>query len=419
MRVGPAILAAVLLLGSAATLKAATWPNDPAWGHEWGPVVTHTEDVWRHGTGSSRVVIAVVDTGVVPVADLQGALVPGVDLVGGGVSQGGPGEPGFHGTWVASIVAGRGNNGIAGAGYCWQCSIMPVRVSDGVHPADSTRVAEGIRWAVDHGAAVVNVSLAGATRDEDEADAVAFAAEQGVVVVASAGNAGDDSLRYPAAYPSVLAVAGTDQDDRLYPWSSRGSWVELAAPGCGVLSDPLVGAAHGCGSSFAPAAVSGIVGLLLSFDKSLSADRVVAALRSSTHPVEGIGGGRVDAAAAFAALALPNVANVSSPASAQSAPATTAASPREATIGNGSLVGSRSFAFRTGAGRLVVRVVTPAAAQCQLRVALGTETLVELADQGVLGLDTTVRAGVKRLTIACASRRLVDYRLEIDRSLPG
>ena len=180
---------------------------------------------------------------------------------------------------------------------------MPVRVSDGVDPASADVVARGITWAVDHGADVVNVSLAGTQSSPAEEAAVAHAVAHGVVVVAAAGNAGDEAVRYPGGYPSVLAVAGADENDRLYPWSTRGAWVPLAAPGCATVVDPVVGATYGCGSSFAPAAVAGIAGLLLSFEPSLTADQVVAALRSSAHAVDGIGGGRVDAAAAYAAVA--------------------------------------------------------------------------------------------------------------------
>src|SRR5512146_1547874 len=162
-----ATLVAFFVLGAPSALGTSTWPNDPAWPGEWGPVLTGAPQVWQRGTGDPAIVVAIVDTGVAPVADLEDALVPGIDLAGGGVGPGGPNELGYHGTWVATIVAARGNNGRDAAGYCWNCSIMPVRVSDGVHPADAKVVAAGIRWAVDNGARIVNVSLAGdASADE-------------------------------------------------------------------------------------------------------------------------------------------------------------------------------------------------------------------------------------------------------------
>ena len=284
------VLAAAALIGGRAASGAATWPNDPAWSQEWGPVLTHTTDVWQTaGTGTRPVIVAVVDTGVQEIPDLQGALVPGVDLAG--TPPNGP--LANHGTWVASIIAARGNNGRDAAGYCWTCLIMPVRVSDGGSPTSATTIAKGIVWAVDHGAQIVNVSLAGSETSSDEQSAVAYAVAHHVIVVAAAGNSGSVAPEYPADYPSVLSVSGTDQTDQLYPWSTRGSWVALSAPGCAVVVDPIVGTAYGCGSSFAPAAVTGIAGLLLSLSSTLTTDQVVAALRASALPVAGIGGGRV------------------------------------------------------------------------------------------------------------------------------
>jgi hypothetical protein len=416
MRAGlPWLVAAVILLAAPVARSAGTWPNDPAWGGEWGPVLTNTPQVWAKGTGSPSVVIAVVDTGVAPVPDLQGALVPGIDLVGGGVSQGGPDELGYHGTWVASIIAARGNNGRDAAGYCWQCSIMPVRVSDGESPANDGVVAQGIRWAVDHGARIVNVSLAGSGSNFDEQSAIAYAVAHNVLVVAAAGNSGDDTVHYPGGYPSVLAVAGTDQNDQLYSWSSRGSWVALAAPGCATVVDPNVGAAYGCGSSFAPAAVSGIAGLLLSFNPSLTADQIASALESSAHAVSGIGGGRVDAAAAFAALALPDVTNAPSPAQPEAAPAAAAAeTPLEVTDLSGTVAGARAFPFSTGRGVVSVYFSTVRSARCQVTLNLGSSVAVALTQHGSATLGAVTRAGLKRLTVRCASSRRFAYQLEIE-----
>ncbi|HEY6960678.1 MAG TPA: S8 family serine peptidase [Gaiellaceae bacterium] len=407
------LFAAVLLVATPAARSTPDRPNDPAWPSEWGPALTRAPEVWQRGTGSAAVVIAVVDTGVAPVADLAGALVAGVDLLGGGVGQGGLAELGYHGTWVASIIAARGDNGRDAAGYCWACSIMPVRVADGSTPAEASRVARGITWAVDHGARIVNVSLAGEVPSADEEAAVAYAAAHDVLVVASAGNSGDDARHYPGAYASALAVAGTDEHDVLYPWATRGAWVPLAAPGCATVVDPNVGAAYGCGSSFAPAAVSGIAGLLLSFNPDLTAAQIAAALRSSAHAVEGIGGGRVDAAAAFTALAL-HATNVPSPARFPLAPAT-AAAPVEVSDLHGTLTGARSLSFVTGRGRVAVRLAVRPPARCALLLATGTAVVYASGEHGVVNLETSAAAGSKHLTISCAPARAVNYSLELER----
>lgn len=410
------VLAAAALVAGRTASGAATWPNDPAWSQEWGPVLTHTNEVWQTaGTGVRPVVVAVVDTGVQSIPDLAGALVPGVDLVG--TPPNGP--LANHGTWVASIIAARGNNGIDAAGYCWTCEIMPVRVSDGGSPTSAATIAQGIDWAVDHGAQIVNVSLAGSEPSTDEQSAVAYAVAHHVIVVAAAGNSGATAPEYPADYPSVLSVSGTDQSDQLYPWSTRGGWVAVSAPGCSMVVDPSAGTAYGCGSSFAPAAVTGIAGLLLSLSSALTTDQVVAALRSTARPVAGIGGGRVDAAAALAVLHLPDAVRGSpSPQSPTATTATAAASTRQVTVVTGRLRGQRAVRVRTGKGPLVLQFISPSAASCQLQMKVGRSVVDSFAaDKGVLSLTARVAAGLHTLAISCSARGAVQFTLQIETTL--
>ena len=208
-------------LASAASSLAMT-PNDPAFSREWGPRLTHASDLWDRTTGDRRIVIAVLDTGVAPIPELRVALVPGWDFVEDDAT---PQDTFGHGTWVASAIAAQGDNGLFGAGYCWGCGLMPVRVSDGHVAADTGVIARAIRWAVDHGARIITISLTGQGDDPVERAAVDYATAHNVLVVASAGNTGDDENVYPAAYPGVLSVTGTDPRDRLYKWSARGAWI--------------------------------------------------------------------------------------------------------------------------------------------------------------------------------------------------
>ena len=176
------------------------------------------------------VVVAVVDSGVDPSQpDLQGALVPGADFAD---SSGSTVDQYGHGTMVAGVIAARGNNGQGVAGVCWVCQIMPIKVLDANGAGTAASVAEGIRWAADHGANVINLSFILSSPDADVEASIADAHARGVLVVAAAGNNGSGDATYPAAYPFVVSVAATDDADQLYPWSSRGSWVTLAAPGC-------------------------------------------------------------------------------------------------------------------------------------------------------------------------------------------
>ena len=207
----------------------------------------------------------------------------------------------------------------------------------------------GIRYAVDRGARIINVSLShSGSPDGDEAAAVRYAIERGVIVVASAGNAGTEALQYPGAYPGVVAVGGTDDLDDLYFWSSRGSWVSLTAPGCQMVEDASTPPGTICGTSFTPAVVSAVAGLILSRNPSLSASQVVTAMVATARPVKGVAYGRIDPVAAFRWLGLPiGAATVAEQPPAATPPVTVAQAPRPAP---GQLY-TRQTLFETGTFR--------------------------------------------------------------------
>jgi subtilisin family serine protease len=138
---------------------------------------------------------------------------------------------------------------------------------------NSRTVAAGIIWAVDHGAGVINLSLGAGRSTLAIQRAVDYAARHDVVVVAAAGNQGSSRRFYPAASQSVIAVAATDRADRLYPWSNRGDWVDIAAPGCNVA--PWRGGSYAtfCGTSAAAPLVAGLAALVRSaFPKASAAE---------------------------------------------------------------------------------------------------------------------------------------------------
>jgi len=264
---------------------------------------------WDITTGDPSVVIGIVDTGsLTTVADLQGQLVPGWDFV---TNSGAMQDTGGHGTLSATIAVGKGNNGQGVAGYCWRCKVMPVRVASSGSAFDSGLAALGIRWAVDHGARIISIGWSDegtyTVPEPRIASAIAYAAQHNVLVLASAGNTGATGPTHPAADPGAYAVAGTDPSDALYSWSTYGSWVGLAAPGCqwgywgGDVSNPY-GLMHACGSSTSAPALAGIAGLMLSVNPGLTPVQIVNALRSTAVPVPGITGGRVDAYRALIAV---------------------------------------------------------------------------------------------------------------------
>jgi subtilisin family serine protease len=249
-------------------------PNDPLWGASWGLRAVGAPAIWRLGEGSPQVVVAVVDSGVDPTQpDLAGTIVPGWNALAGNADT----TDAFgHGTEVAGVIAARANNGVGGSGYCPRCAIMPVKVLDATGHGPGARIAAGIEWATDHGADVINLSLVLTNRDSAVTAAVAAAVAHGILVVASAGNDGGTSANYPAAEPGVISVAANDASLAIYPWSTTGSWVSVAAPGCNETGTLGHGFQEFCGTSSAAAAVSGLLALTLS--RSGSADAVRAAL---------------------------------------------------------------------------------------------------------------------------------------------
>jgi hypothetical protein len=181
---------------------------------------------------------------------------------------------------------------------------MPVKVSTNNSVAYSD-LAKGMTWAVDHGARVLNVSIAGSSSSSLLSSAVDYAASHGVLVVAAAGNGGSSAPMYPAAIPGVVSVAASDQNDALTSYSEYGSWVDLAAPGQTVstLLDGTYNAVGG--TSIASPAVAGIAGLLFSAQPAATPADVANALVTTTDPTTGTRAtahGRVDAYGAVTAL---------------------------------------------------------------------------------------------------------------------
>ena len=273
---------------------ASILPNDPEWTQQWGLRQVEAPAAWALMAGASRqVVVAVVDSGVDPnQPDLQGALVPGADFAD---PSGSTADQYGHGTMVAGVIAARGDNGQGVAGVCWNCLIMPIKVLDANGSGTATSIAEGIRWAADHGANVINMSFVLSGPDDGVASAISYAHDKGVIVIAAAGNSGSGAATYPAVYPYVVSVAATDDTDQLYTWSTRGSWVTLAAPGCTMTTALGGGFASFCGTSAAAPLVAGLAALGYEAGASSEA-QLEAALEHTAKPLPGaVGSGRVDA----------------------------------------------------------------------------------------------------------------------------
>lgn len=280
-------------------LSMPATPNDANYNLQWGVQKASFPQAWTRTRGRRSVVVAVLDTGVDgTVPDLAGNVLDGIDLTGTGLT-----DVDGHGTAVAGIIAAHANNGIGGAGVCSNCTILPIKVMGNDGTGDLATVAQGIVQAADLHAKVIDLSLGGPVGLDVLQQAVDYAIAKGSIVVAAAGNGGDGALFYPASYPNVIGVAGTNQGDRLYTWSERGTWVQVAAPGCNVA--PLTKGGYGifCGTSSATPLVAGLAALAASYKPTATVSRVSHAIEATAHRIgPSAGHGRINAGAALAAL---------------------------------------------------------------------------------------------------------------------
>ncbi|MHB8573860.1 MAG: S8 family serine peptidase [Dehalococcoidia bacterium] len=261
-------------MASQAQTGAAITPNDQEFYVQWGLQMMQLPYAWEQLKGSASVIVGVIDSGVdATTPDLAGRVLPiGCDVVIDHVcpadGHGTPvTDPQGHGTAVAGIIAAITNNAIGVAGVAWNTSILPVRVTSGETGGSPADLVTGMRWAIDHGAKVLNVSASldcGAEEPSDLKAVLAYASAQGALVVASAGNDGGCPKGvYPAADPQVISVASTDMNDHPSAFSNFGPWVRIAAPGEHIVTlAPNNQYKSQNGTSFSAPEVSGLAALL-------------------------------------------------------------------------------------------------------------------------------------------------------------
>ncbi|MDX9759673.1 MAG: S8 family serine peptidase [Bacteroidota bacterium] len=324
-------------------------PNDPRYKDQYHHGRIEADTAWDITRGDSSVVIAIVDSGVLwnhedlyenmwvnagedidhdgryTTADNDGVDndgngyiddVVGVDLVGNSALNGGSyhdGDPSPttrghpHGTHVAGIAAARGDNGKGITGVAMSCRIMAIKCAPDTYSPSITRGYDGIVYAADNGADVINCSWGGGGYLQSQKEMIDYAIAKGAIVVAAAGNAGAERVSTPGAYPNVLCVANTDPNDRANASSTFGPWVDVSAPGTDILSSVIATTStyqKFTGTSMASPVVAGLAALVKSVFPSYTPEQVFEQIRVTSDTIDHlqysrfrkkIGRGRVNA----------------------------------------------------------------------------------------------------------------------------
>ncbi|MCU1429151.1 MAG: peptidase and in kexin sedolisin [Actinomycetia bacterium] len=271
-------------------------PNDPCYtncaqGSQWYLTSDRATNAWGVTRGSADITVAVLDTGVKVHPDLSGKITNGPNYANPDDFCGTVGEI-DHGTLVAGIIGARTGNAAGIAGLGWNTHILSVGVLNAKGCGTTSSIVQGLRYAADRHARVINMSLGGPP-SQAVGDAVRYAQAHGALVVAAAGNEGWTFPEYPAAYDGVLAVAATTHTDHIATFSNRGSWVDIAAPGVDILSTTLAGNvatyAELDGTSFSAPQVSATAALLLAANPCISSADIATRLEATARALPGGG----------------------------------------------------------------------------------------------------------------------------------
>jgi len=208
-------------------------PNDPGYANQWALPKIQAPQAWDLSRGSSTLRIAILDTGIdQDHEDLHTKIVANRNFTTSRTVDDRYG----HGTHVAGSAAAVTDNGRGVAGVGFTTSLMNVKVLGDNGSGQYSWIANGIIWAADNGAHVINMSLGGTSASSTLESAVKYAWDKGVVLVAAAGNENTSAPTYPAYYAECIAVAATDENDAKASFSNYGAWVDIAAPGVSIYS---------------------------------------------------------------------------------------------------------------------------------------------------------------------------------------
>lgn len=303
------------------TIQAAV--SDPEYSLQWALKKIRADQVWEEGVTGEGVIVAVVDTGVdLDHPDLAGSnqvrsnLVQGYNAYTRSALPGAEQDDHGHGTSVAGVIAAL-NNDLGIVGIAYNAKIMPIKAMDKTGEGEDSIIADGIIWAADHGARIINMSIGSPEQTKVLDDALEYAAKKGCLLVAASGNNKDqvvqsafqpqtttNQVAYPGAHPRVMAVSAVDMNDSIADFSLTGPEVILSAPGKRILTDfwseKEVGCGYSTGTSIAAPFITGAAALLWSKYPKLKAEDIQQALLGSASDLgakgrdKDYGFGRVD-----------------------------------------------------------------------------------------------------------------------------
>lgn len=275
---------------------AAAVPDDPYYVDQWGLGKIEAESAWDElGSNTQTINVAILDTGIdLTHEDLQGVIATDptqsnsvlgkhffTDKTGKQASDNDITDSVGHGTHIAGIIGAVANNGKGIAGISSAARIMPVKVLDGIGYGNDADIAQGLVWATDNKARIINLSLSGSVKTKTLGNAVKYAVDRGVIVIAATGNEGNSGPNYPAAYDGVIGVGATDDEDMWMHESNYGSYVDLVAPGVSILSTYPASKSYdgteyevNTGTSMAASFVSGLASLILTKNPNLTGEQV-------------------------------------------------------------------------------------------------------------------------------------------------
>lgn len=260
-------------------------PNDSLYQrYQWNLPIIETEPGWSITKGSQDIKVAIVDTGVdLNHPDLKDQLVSGFNVVN---SDSPPLDDVGHGTHVAGVVGAIVNNNLGVAGMSWYNRIMPIKVLDQTGAGSTYSVAQGIIWATDNGAKVINMSLGNYADASFLHDAIQYAFDHDVVLIAASGNDNTETPGYPAAYPEVFAVGAADANKNKASFSNFGDYIDVAAPGVSIASTyPHNQYAALSGTSMASPHVTALAALIRSVNPNLKNTEVMQIMRDTAQDV--------------------------------------------------------------------------------------------------------------------------------------